>query len=73
MDEPGERAREEVWAMVALIVGLGLLGLLIGRLLDTLFGTAPGLLFICSIVGLGVGLFLALRSALSFARQNARR
>lgn len=73
MDENAERAQEEAWAMVALMVGAGLFGTLAGYVLDKLLGTSPWLLLIGAMAGLLVGLFAAVRTGLSFARRERQR
>ncbi|HEY3450040.1 MAG TPA: AtpZ/AtpI family protein [Myxococcales bacterium] len=70
MNENGELAREEAWAMVALLVGLGVVGVLGGYLLDSRLGTQPWLLLSGAVLGLGAGLFLALRSAIVFSKRQ---
>ncbi len=72
MNENGERAREEAWAMVALMVGAGLFGTLVGLGLDNLLGTGPWLLLVGALVGVSVGLFLLVRSGLSYAKREQR-
>ena len=73
MNEQGEKAQEEAWAMVALLVGSGILGIVVGFLLDRFLGTQPWLMVTGAIVGFSLGMFLMLRSALGFARRSQRR
>ena len=71
--EEGERAREEVWALVAVMVGVGALGTVAGYLLDSRLGTRPWLLLVGAVAGLGTGLFLMLRFALAYIRREKLR
>lgn len=58
--------------MVAIMVGAGLLGVLVGLALDNLLGTRPWLLLAGALIGLSVGLLLMVRTGLSFARSEGR-
>jgi len=73
MNEKGERARVEAWALVAVMVGVGALGTGVGYFLDWRLGTRPWLLLVGAVAGLGTGLFLMLRSALAYARREKLR